>query len=191
VPDSTPTTTEPDAAEEAEESELELMARPWRAGDVIDAPLLLARGHVRPEWIDANGHMGMSSYAHAMMLAGKHWLEYLGLGYVNVGNTGRSSFALQWQMNLKRELHKGARIAFHCRLLDWGHKAFHYFVTLENETEGYTAATSEHLDIHIDMATRRTAPMPPALRAHMEALTAAHGDLPWPEEAGKGIAVRR
>ncbi len=41
------------------------------------------------------------------------------------------------------------------------------------------------------MATRRTAPMPPALRAHMEALTAAHGSLPWPEEAGKGIAIRR
>ena len=170
---------------------IELSARPWRPGKAIEAPLLLARGHVRAEWIDPNGHMGLSSYAAAMMEAGKHWLEYLGLGYANVGNTGRSSFALHWQMTLERELLVGAQIAFHCQLLDWGHKAFHYFVTLENESEGYTAATSEHLDIHIDMATRRTAPMPPALRAHMEALTAAHGSLPWPEEAGKGIAIRR
>lgn len=188
MPDSTQATTETNASDAGG---IELTAKPWRPGDGIDVPLLLARGQVRAEWIDPNGHMGLSSYGDAMMEAGKHWLEYLGLGYVNVARTGRSSFALQWQMTLKRELLEGAEIAFHCRLLDWGHKAFHYFITLDNETEGYTAATSEHLDIHIDMATRRTAPMPPALRAHMEALTAAHGSLPWPEEAGKGIAIRR
>ena len=176
MPDSTRDAAEPNAGEGGG---LEFTARPWRPGEAIDTPVLLGRGRVPAEWIDPNGHMGLSSYCTAMMEAGKHWLEYLGLGYTNVGRTGRSSFALQFQMNLKRELLEGAEIAFH------------YFITLENEAEGYTAATNEHLDIHIDIATRRTAPMPPELRAHMEALTAAHGSLPWPEEAGKGIAIRR
>ena len=167
------------------------MIETWRPGEAVAAPLPIGHGRVRPVWIDANGHMRLAAYAEAFAEMGNLFLEYLGLGYANTVAEGGSSFALRWHMALKRELHEGAAISFDVQVLDRTDKVFHYLLAVRNLDEGYLAATSEHLDIHVDLAQRRPAPMPARLAAQLDAITAAHAALGWPEGAGEAIAVRR
>ena len=57
-------------------------------------------------------------------------------------------------------------------------------------TEGYLAAQSELISLHIDMSTRRVSPMDPAIYERLEAVRAAHAVLPPPSNLGRVIEVR-
>ena len=58
-----------------------------------------------------------------------------------------------------------------------------------HEAEGFLAATSEWLSLHVDMAQRRVAEMPPPILARLEAVERAQADLPTPPEAGRAIKL--
>ena len=45
--------------------------------------------------------------------------------------------------------------------------------------------------LHVDLDARRSAPFPQALQARIDAVKAAHAELPTPEMAGARIALRR
>jgi hypothetical protein len=45
--------------------------------------------------------------------------------------------------------------------------------------------------VHVDMAAGRSTPMPPDLSARVQAVLAAHADLPRPAQAGRNIAIKR
>ena len=72
-----------------------------------------------------------------------------------------------------------------------GDKLIHYFIEMHVEgEEGYLAATSEHMEIHIDLATRRPAPFLPHIAQLLDAHLAAQAHLPRPPQAGH-MAIRR
>src|SRR3546814_11999926 len=54
--------------------------------------------------------------------------------------------------------------------------------------EGFLAATMESLGLYVDLARRRVAPFPAAIRERLAAVFAADRDLPLPLEAGRKIA---
>ncbi len=56
-------------------------------------------------------------------------------------------------------------------------------------TEGYLAATYESLSVHVDMAQRRTAPMPEVLSARLAQVMKAHASLPRPWQIGHVISA--
>jgi acyl-CoA thioester hydrolase len=58
-------------------------------------------------------------------------------------------------------------------------------------TEGFLSATSEQICLHVDLRTRRTAPMPAEKLADFKAMLAAHAALPRPPEVGSVIGIRR
>jgi acyl-CoA thioester hydrolase len=80
-------------------------------------------------------------------------------------------------------------ITFH--LLDYDAKRYHYVMEMRHAEQGYLAATSEQLGMHIDLAARRSAPMPPEILTRFERLMRAHAALPRPETVGRGIGIRR
>lgn len=158
---------------------------------VKNEPLVLTRSQVPPAWIDYNGHMNLAYYLLAADNAYDVFLSYVGIDAHSVAAGGGSTFALENHIVYQRELEEGAPFEVTMQLLEHDHKRLHTFFSLRDARDGAQAATVEGLSIYVDMATRRSAEMPKEVRARVEEIAAAHGDLAWPEEAGRKVGIRR
>jgi len=157
----------------------------------MPTPLQIHETTVKPEWIDYNGHMNVAYYVLAFDNATDRFLDQLNMGEAYVNETNNSTFVLEAHVNYLQEVTAGAPLTFDIQLLDYDQKRFHYFSRMYHRDEGFLSATYEVLGMHIDMAGRRAAPMPPTTIELLETLMAEHADLPRPAEAGRAMQIRR
>jgi acyl-CoA thioester hydrolase len=157
----------------------------------FDPALALNRSKVLPEWIDYNGHMNVAFYVLAFDKALDDFAERYDLALDYMKRSNCSTFVLETHVTYQQEVLQGDPLHFTLQLLDVDAKRLHYFMRMYHAEQGYLAATSEQLMVHIDMAERRTAPMPAATLARLEGLKAEHARLPRPPEAGSIIGIRR
>ncbi|MBL4721121.1 MAG: thioesterase family protein [Alphaproteobacteria bacterium] len=146
---------------------------------------------VRPEWIDYNGHMNVAYYVLAFDYATDAFLDYIGLTREFKESVNSTTFALDMNVSYKREVLEGDPLRFTTQLVDADEKRLHFFHQMFHATEGYLAATNEVLSVHVDLDSRRIAPMPDALRQRVDALWRLHRDLPRPEPVGRTMGIRR
>ena len=59
-----------------------------------------------------------------------------------------------------------------------------------HEKEGYLAATSEQIGMHVDMKTRRSSPLPDEVQTKLEILMESHSKLPLPAQLGHQIGIK-
>ena len=158
----------------------------------LGEPALLAlhREVVLPEWIDYNGHMNMAYYLLAFDHATDRLFDLLDLGVAYRRRANHGLFTLEAHATYERELAAGDALSFTTRLLDCDAKRLHYFHSMYHAAEGYLAATNELMSIHVDLSTRRAAPLPAEALARIEGLMAAHRRLPRPPQAGRRIGIR-
>jgi len=154
-------------------------------------PLALHEEVVRPEWIDYNGHMNVAYYVLAFDHATDRLLDLIGLGMDYARSSGHSTFVLETHVTYAQEVKLRDRLRFRAQLLDADAKRLHYFIEMHQGKDGYLAATSEQIALHVDLAARRGAPIPDAAMRRVQALLAVHRDLPRPEAAGRVIGIRR
>ena len=154
-----------------------------------DAPLALHREAVRRDWIDYNNHMNVAYYVLAFDHATDAFFDYLGLDDAYREATGGSTFAAETHVTYQREVKAGDPLHFTTQLLDYDSKRLHFMHHMYHETDGFLAATSEWLGLHIDLAVRRVSPIPPRILSRVAEVAAAHGRLPVPPEAGRVITV--
>ncbi len=155
-----------------------------------DAPLSLHRDVVKGEWIDYNGHMNVAYYVLAFDHATDAFLDFIGLGPRYVERANRTTFALEAHVTYQRELLAGDRFGVTTQLLDFDGKRIHYVHAMFRDREGDLAATLEQVSVHVDLTTRRSAPMPEEARACLERVMANHRHLPRPPEVGRVIGLR-
>jgi len=146
---------------------------------------------VKPEWIDYNGHMNVGYYNVAFDKATDALFDLLGMGIDYIRNENKSFFTLQTNVHYVGEVLEGTNLRYTVRVLDCDPKRVHAYFEMFNADENYLSATSEQMLAHVDMETRRTAPMPDDMQARIQAMMAAQKDLPWPEHAGQGMKLRR
>lgn len=158
---------------------------------IDDALLDAGTEAVRPEWIDYNGHMNVAYYVLAFDQALDRVFDRYELGASYVKSANASFFVLETHVNYVGEVKRGDPMRFTFQLLDHDAKRLHYFLQMFHAAEGYLAATSEQLTVHVDMATRRSAPMPERAQRLMADLRAAQAHLPRPPQAGRVIGIRR
>ena len=150
-------------------------------------------GVVAADWTDRNGHMNVVYYRKAFDRATQEMLAAIGLW----DEEGRSSFALEDHVTYQRELHPGQPFFVTWQLLDYSDKLIHGFLRLFAEpTSGSVedpalAATCENIGIHVDMRTRRSAPIPPEYRALLEEVSRRQRHMPRPPEQGRVIGIHR
>ncbi|SDQ88579.1 acyl-CoA thioester hydrolase, partial [Rhizobiales bacterium GAS113] len=77
------------------------------------------------------------------------------------------------------------------QLLDFDDKRLHYFMEMRHAHDGWLAATSENLSLHVDMASRRVTSFPDDVLGTLALMKAAHSRLAMPEFAGRRIAMRQ
>jgi acyl-CoA thioester hydrolase len=146
---------------------------------------------VEPAWIDYNGHMNMAFYNLAFDRALDHVYDRLGIGADYVRTAGGSCFTAEIHVNYLQELLLGDPVRITFQLLDWDAKRLHFFEAMYHAEQGYLAATSEQLALHVDMTSRRTAPFPDPVQARLEALMTEHAQLARPPQVGHVIGITR
>jgi len=167
------------------------MTNTTAADDVLlrPAPFLSSVMTIEPQWIDYNGHLNMAYYNVMFDRAiDELWLK-LGIGPGYRQERNGSTFTAECHVRYLREIHLGDPVQVSILLVDADQKRLHTFEELRHATEGWLSATSENMTIHIDMASRKTAPFPPDIRTRIETLAKAHGAVARPEGLGRKIAM--
>lgn len=156
----------------------------------IDTLALTAKGRIRPEWIDYNGHMNVAYYVLAFDEGTDRFLADMGLD-ADYLRAGGSTFALEMHVTYDRELQLDAPYEVRTQLVDADTKRLHLFHRMFHAEEGWLAATNEVITMHIDMATRRSAPFPAVIQDSVDRMLTAHAKIPRPDGLGRVIGIRR
>jgi len=155
----------------------------------LAAPFDQYRDVVRPEWIDHNGHMNMGYYLVVFDLATDEFFRWVGLGEAHRQTHNITTFCLEAHVTYHREVRRDDPLRFTTLLLGHDPKRIHYIHAMYHATEGYLASTNELMSLHVDLATRRGAPMDAAVLARLAAIQAAHDKVERPPQAGRRIGL--
>jgi acyl-CoA thioester hydrolase len=156
---------------------------------VFFAPFVSSVMRVEPAWIDYNGHLNMAYHNVLFDRAVDEVFELLGCGADYVQTRRQSCFTAEVHVRYLRELHAGDPVRVTFQLLDYDAKRVHFFEQLFHAADGWVAATSENMGLHVDMAAGKTVGFPSDIAAALAKMKAAHAKLPVPEAAGRCIAM--
>jgi acyl-CoA thioester hydrolase len=156
---------------------------------VFFAPFVSSVMRVEADWIDYNGHLNMAYYNVLFDRAVDEAFELLGCGADYVKTRRHSCFTAEVHLRYLAELHAGDPVRVTFQLLDYDAKRVHYFEQLFHAAEGFVSATSENMSLHVDMASKKTAPFPAEVAACLARMKASHASLPRPEAVGRRIAM--
>lgn len=144
---------------------------------------------VDPAWIDWNGHLNMAYYNVMFDRAADGLLARVGISPDYVRERAGSIMTAEIHVRYLREVFLDTPLAVRIRILGLDEKRLHLFSELIHAEEGWVSATSEQMNLHIDMTTRRVAPWPADIRAALEDLRAPTKGLPPPEGTGRAVAM--
>ena len=154
-------------------------------------PLELPTLTVLPEWIDYNGHMNVAYYVLAFDHGVDAFMEFIGISPSYIEQRRASTFTLEIHVSYIRELRLGDPLRLSCQLLDFDAKRVHYFLHMHHAEDDYLAAVSEQIMVHVDLETRRSSEFPDDVHLTLKSLMNAHRHLPFPEQSGSVIGIRR
>jgi acyl-CoA thioester hydrolase len=156
---------------------------------VFFAPFVSSAMRVEPQWIDYNNHLNVAYYSLLFDRAVDECFALLGIGEEYVQSRKASLFTAEAHIGYRRELSLGEKVRMTLQLLDFDEKRLHYFMEMRHAQDGWLAATSENMSLHVDMAQRRVAAFPEDVLATLDLMKAAHSRLAFPERAGRRIAM--
>ncbi len=129
----------------------------------------LLRAVVHPWHQDHFGHMNVRHYAPFFDDACYHMWTRLGLGYAQMQSEhGVHTVTAEGKTRFLRELKAGDLIVIDGGVSRIGTKSCVFHLRMLNADTGIVHATYDAVEVFFDPETRRSAPMPDALRAKLE-----------------------
>ncbi|MER8385161.1 thioesterase family protein [Mesorhizobium sp. M1428] len=156
----------------------------------IPAPFFSRAMDIEEAWIDYNGHLNMAYYNVLFDRCSDEAFEMMGMGPDYVKERRLTIYTAEVHVCYVQELHLDHKVTVSFQLLDHDEKRLRAYQEIRH-LDGWLAATSETLSLHVDMAGPKVAPFPADVLAKVEAMRAAHAALPMPERAGRSIGIRR
>jgi acyl-CoA thioester hydrolase len=148
------------------------------------------RGTVLADWIDLNDHMNVAYYVLAFDHGVDALWEQFGITTDYVETRRMSTFAVESHITYQRELREGDEYIVTSDVLAYDEKRLHQFMRMYHAVEGYLAATSEWMNLHVSLDTRRVAPWPPDILAGIARWVGGQGGS-LAAEAGSRMVVPR
>jgi acyl-CoA thioester hydrolase len=148
------------------------------------APLVLEQVSIRPEWLNASGHLRAAHYIMLFDRAIEAFLERTGL---SAPNAKAAPFLLEMHTCYQKELREGDEVRIDVHALGATEKRVHFIMAMRT-ADNEVAATTELAIANVALSTRRTEPWTPGQRTALAALVQAHAKLPIPPQAGRAIA---
>jgi acyl-CoA thioester hydrolase len=149
------------------------------------------RDMVRDEHIDLMGHMNVMYYTHFIERATLPLYELFNFGLEYHTHSGFGSFVIEEHTRYLNEVRLGDAITVFSRLIGRGRKTLHYINFMRRDRDGALAATMEKMGIHIDLASRKSAPLPDAMTTAYDALLAEHQSLGWDAPLSGSMGTKR
>ncbi len=137
-------------------------------------PLRLLELHVRPEWIDYNGHMTDSRYLQVFGDATDALFRSVGIDDA-YRKAGRALYTVDTHVSHQGQARSQEPLYVTSRVLEVDDKRVRLFHSLHRQKGDALVATAEQLYLHVDSAAGKAAPFDGALRARLQALQAASG----------------
>jgi len=147
------------------------------------------RGTVVPEWIDVNDHMNVAYYVLAFDLAIDSLWNIFGITADHIRDNDSSTFAVECHVRYLRELRHDDPFVVTTQVLAYDAKRIHQFLRMYHATEGYLVATTEWMNLHVDLKFRRVAPWPDHIIEGISHFAERQNDQQWPEGACSSISV--
>lgn len=156
----------------------------------IPAPFVSKAMGIEKDWIDYNGHLNMAYYNVIFDRCSDEAFEAMGMGPDYVKERRLTIYTAEVHVCYVQELHLEHKVTVSLQLIDNDEKRLRFYQEIRH-VDGWLAATSEQLALHVDMSGPRVAPFPADVLAKVEAMRAAHAALPMPERAGRSVGIRR
>ncbi|QKC96260.1 thioesterase family protein [Mesorhizobium sp. NZP2298] len=156
----------------------------------IPAPFISRPMDIEKDWIDYNGHLNMAYYNVLFDRCSDEAFEAMGVGLDYVKQRRLTIYTAEIHVCYVQELHLDHKVTVSFQLIDHDAKRLRSYQEIRH-VDGWLAATSETLSLHVDMAGPKVAPFPADVLARIEAIRAAHSVLPMPERAGRAIGIKR
>lgn len=160
-----------------------------RAPALFFAPFVSSAMRVEPQWIDYNGHLNMAYYHVLFDRAVDELFSLLGVGQDYLETRHASTFTAECHILYKRELTEGDVVRVTAQLIAFDEKRLHYYLEMRHASEGWLAATSENLSLHVDVGSRKVTPFPADILANLALIKAAHGMMPLPATIGRMVGM--
>ncbi len=155
-----------------------------------EAPLRLVETQVRPEWVDYNGHMTDSRYLQVFGDATDALFRRAGVDD-SYRKTGRALYTVETHVSHLNEAKALEGLYVTTQLLSVDDKRVHLFNVLRRTRDDVMVATGEQIYLHVNTEAGKAAPMDSQVRAKLDAIRAAHADLPTPEQKGRHVGMSR
>ena len=142
--------------------------------DFVDS----ARDAVEPFETDTRGAAGLAAYIHRFSAANAHVLAAFGMTprYQREQRRGFSTF--EFRLSFPGEMRAGDLVLVRTGLLHVGNSSIRLLHRMTNVRTGALVATLEQSGVHLDIAARRPAPLPPELRERAMTMVVGKGEKP-------------
>lgn len=161
----------------------------WDAAAEIEAPLRLHRTTAPAEWMDYNDHMSESCYLLAFGDSADAFFRFLGIDEAYRA-AGHSLYTSETHLHHRHEVALDEPLEMTVQLLDHDRRRLHLYHEMRHGDSGVLLAVAEQLLVHVDMGTGRSADLPDHLLERLDAIAAAHADLPRPDVVGRPMGIR-
>jgi acyl-CoA thioester hydrolase len=156
----------------------------------MSTPLRSPLMEVEPQWTDYNGHLNMAYYNVLFDRAADHGLCALGIDLDYVKTRKLTIYTAEAHITYVRELYAGQKVYATFHIIDHDAKRLHVFQELYHE-DGWLAATSEIMSLHIDQSGPKVAPFPQDIAKNIEAMASDHSKLGRPNGVGRSIGITK
>ena len=154
----------------------------------IPAPFISRPMPIVKDWVDINGNLKNAYYSVVFDRCSDGAFELLGIGLDYVQQRNQSNYTAENHVCYLRPLRLDDQVTVSFQILDHDEKRIRSYQEMHH-VDGWLAATSETLSLHVDLSGPKVSPFPADIRTKVEAMTAAHAALPLPERAGRHIDI--
>jgi carnitine 3-dehydrogenase len=155
-----------------------------------EAPLRLVEAQVRPEWVDYNGHMTDSRYLQVFGDATDALFRRVGIDD-SYRKSGRAMYTVETHVSHLNEAKALEGLYVTTQLLSVDDKRVHLFNVLRRTRDDAMVATGEQIYLHVNTEAGKASPMDSQVRVKLDAIRAAHAELPTPEQKGRHVGMAR
>ena len=152
--------------------------------------LRLMETHVRPEWVDYNGHMTDSRYLQVFGDATDALWRSVGVDD-SYRASGRALYTVESHVTHSAEAKPLEPLYVLTRVLSVDDKRAHVFNALHRTRDDALVATGEQMYLHVDTRAGKAASMDPSVREKLGKIQAAQSGLAPPAQAGRHIGMHR
>jgi acyl-CoA thioester hydrolase len=145
---------------------------------------------INPKWIDYNGHLNMAYYHMLFDQALEEMAPIMGLGADYLSASNASAFTVEAHICYFREIKLTDSVQVTTRLIDFDEKRLRIYGELKHASEGWLAATSEFMILHVDMTTKSATPWPEIIFNKLKDIHRDHQTLPVAAFSGRAISMQ-